>query len=190
MKLPAPKKKGTYTLEETLERRRSRRAFLPNRLTQDQIAQLLWAAQGVFPRGRRTAPSAGGIYPLELYVVSREGVEHYIAQNHELAEVVKGDAVPALASAALGQDSVRQAPVSIVIATDSRAMEGRYGKRAERYVCIEVGHAAQNIHLQAVALGLGSAPVGAFDDEAVHDALHLPDEQWPLYIIPVGYPAE
>lgn len=190
MKLPPPKKKGTFTLEETLARRRSKRAFLPQRLTQEQLAQLLWAAQGVFPKGKRTVPSAGGIYPLEIYVASREGVQHYVPQNHELVEIERGNVLPALAQAAAGQDFVQEAPVNIIIAGDDRAMEGRYGKRAERYVCIEVGHAAQNIQLQAVALGLGSAPVGAFDDAAVHDALKLPEDHWPLYIIPVGYPAE
>jgi SagB-type dehydrogenase family enzyme len=190
MKLPPPRKKGTFTLEETLERRRSKRAFLPKRLSPEQVSQLLWAAQGVFLRGKRTTPSAGGIYPLEIYLVARGGVYHYVPQDHDLIETLHGDVLPQLCEAAAGQDFLREAPANIVIAADDRAMEGRYGKRAERYICIEVGHAAQNIHLQAVALGLGSAPIGAFDDEKVHAALGLPDEHWPLYIIPVGYPAE
>lgn len=190
MKLPPPRKKGTFTLEETLERRRSKRAYLPNRLSPEQISQLLWAAQGVFQRGKRTVPSAGGIYPLEIYLVTREGVQHYVPQNHELVETLRGDVVPQLCQATAGQEFIREAPANIIIAADYRAMEGRYDKRAERYVCIEVGHAAQNIHLQAVALGLGSAPIGAFNDEEVHSVLKLPDEHWPLYIIPVGYAAE
>jgi SagB-type dehydrogenase family enzyme len=190
VKLPPPKKKGSFTLEETLERRRSKRAFLPRRLSLEQTGQLLWAAQGVFPRGRRTVPSAGSIYPLEIYLVTREGVQHYVPQDHELVETLHGDVLPQLCEAAAGQEFIREASASIVIAADNRAMEGRYGERAERYICIEVGHAAQNIHLQAVSLGLGSAPVGAFDDEQVHSVLKLPDEQRPLYIIPVGYAAE
>ncbi|MDM7999319.1 MAG: SagB/ThcOx family dehydrogenase [Dehalococcoidia bacterium] len=190
MKLPPPKRKGTYSLEETIERRRSKRAYLPKRLSPEQISQLLWAAQGVFQRGRRTVPSAGGIYPLEIYLVTREGVSHYIPQNHELEETLHGDVLPQLVQAAAGQEFLREAPVNIIIAADDRAMEGRYGDRAERYICMEAGHAAQNIHLQAVSLGLGSAPIGAFDDQQVHSVLKLPDEHWPLYIIPVGYPAE
>jgi len=189
-RLPAPRKKGTYTLEEVLERRRSKRAFLPKRLSVEQIAQLLWAAQGAFPRGRRTVPSAGGIYPLEVYLVTREGVQHYVPQDHELVETLRGDVVSKLSEAAAGQELIGDAPASIVIAADHGAMEGRYGDRAERYICMEVGHAAQNIHLQAVAMGLGSVPVGAFNDERVHAALKLPDDHWPLYIIPVGYAAE
>ncbi len=190
MKLPPPKKKGTFSLEETIERRRSKRAYLPRGLSLEQISQLLWAAQGIFQRGKRTAPSAGGLYPLEVYVVTKEGVYHYVPQNHELEETLHGDVLPQLCQAAGDQEFLREAPVNIVIAADDRGMEGRYGERASRYVCIEVGHAAQNIHLQAAALGLGSAPIGAFDDDQVHAVLKLPDERWPLYIIPVGYPAE
>jgi len=130
------------------------------------------------------------LYPLEVYVVTKEGVYHYVPQNHELEETLHGDVLPQLCQAAGDQEFLREAPVNIVIAADDRGMEGRYGERASRYVCIEVGHAAQNIHLQAAALGLGSAPIGAFDDDQVHAVLKLPDEQWPLYIIPVGYPAE
>ncbi len=190
LNLPPPRKKGSFTLEETLERRRSRRAFMARRLSLEQTGQLLWAAQGATLRGRRTAPSAGGIYPLELYLVTSEGVQHYLPQGHQLAETLRGDVLGKLGEAAGGHDFIRQAPAAIVITADARAMEGRYGGRAERYICMEAGHAAQNIHLQAVALGLGSVSIGAFDEDLVHSALELPDEHWPLYIIPVGYSAE
>ena len=98
MKLPPPKKKGTFSLEETLERRRSKRAYLSKRLSPEQISQLLWAAQGIFMRGKRTVPSAGGIYPLEIYLVDRDGVHHYVPQNHELVETVHGNVLPQLVS--------------------------------------------------------------------------------------------
>lgn len=190
MKLTPPRKKGALSLEEILERRRSKRAYLPRRLVPEQVSQLLWAAQGVSPKGRRNAPSAGGLYPLEIYLVAKEGVYHYVPQNHELLKTIQGDVLNQLCQAAGGEDSIREAPLSIVIAADDRAIQAQYGSRAERYVCMEVGHVAQNIHLQAVALGLGSVPIGAFDDDQVHAVLKLPEEQWPLYIIPVGFPAE
>ena len=190
MKLPPPKKKGTTSLEETLEKRRSKRKFVPMRLSEEHISQLLWAAQGTLQRGFRTAPSAGGLYPLEIYVVTKEGVYHYIPQSHELEQTVKGDILPQLTEAALGVECVLEAPINIVIAAEYQRAGRRYGERAARYVCIEVGHVAQNIHLQAVALRLGSVPIGAFDDDQVHKILALPEEQRPLYIIPVGYPAE
>jgi SagB-type dehydrogenase family enzyme len=190
VKLPPPKRKGTLSLEEILEKRRSKRRFLPRRLSREQISQLLWAAQGVLQRGLRTAPSAGALYPLEIYVAMKEGVYHYAPQKHELEQVVQGNILPELSKAALDQEFIAEASVNIVIAAEDQRAERRYRDRAARYVCMEVGHVAQNIHLQAVALGLGSVPVGAFKDDQVHQVLGLPPEQRPLYIIPVGFPAE
>ncbi len=188
--LPGPKKRGTLSLEEALARRRSERSFARRTLDREQIAQLLWAAQGVTEGRLRTAPSAGALYPLEVYLVTGDGIYHYLPQSHELEHIAEGDFLPQLSRAALGQEYVREAPVSVVIAAVYQRAEGRYGERAARYVCIEAGHVAQNVHLQAVAMGLASVPVGAFDDRQVHRVLSLPQNQMPLYIIPVGYAAE
>lgn len=188
--LPGPRKRGTLSLEETLVRRRSERGFASTPLDREQIAQLLWAAQGVTEGRLRTAPSAGALYPLEIYLVTGEGVYHYLPQSHELERIAEGDFLSQLSKAALGQEYVREAPISVVIAAVYQRAERRYGERAARYVWIEAGHVAQNIHLQAVAMGLGSVPVGAFDDRQVHRVLSLPENQMPLYIIPVGYAAE
>ncbi len=188
--LPGPKKRGTLSLEEALARRRSERSFARRTLDREQIAQLLWAAQGVTEGRLRTAPSAGALYPLEVYLVTGDGIYHYLPQSHELERIAEGDFLPQLSRAALGQEYVREAPVSVVIAAVYQRAEGRYGERAARYVCIEAGHVAQNVHLQAVAMGLASVPVGAFDDRQVHRVLSLPQNQMPLYIIPVGYAAE
>jgi len=189
-RLPGPKKKGSVSLEETLQERRSKRSFISRSLSQEQISQLLWAAQGATHRNLRTAPSAGALYPLEIHLVSREGVHHYKPQLHELERTVEGDVMVRLAGVALGQEYVREAPINIVIAAVCRRAETRYGERAFRYICIEVGHVAQNVHLQATAMGLGSVPVGAFNDDQLRSILALPPDQIPLYIIPVGYAAE
>jgi SagB-type dehydrogenase family enzyme len=173
-----------------LDSRRSERSFVRRTLDREQISQLLWAAQGVTRRGLRTAPSAGALYPLEIYLVTSEGIHHYLPQSHELERIVEGEILSQLARAALDQGCVGEAPVSIVIAAVYQRTERRYGERAARYVWIEAGHVAQNIHLQAVAMGLGSVPIGAFDDRQVHRVLSLPEDQLPLYIIPVGYTAE
>jgi len=188
--LPGPKKRGALSLEEALARRRSERSFVRRTLDREQISQLLWAAQGVTEGRLRTAPSAGALYPLEVYLVTGEGIYHYLPQSHELEPIAEGDLLPQLSKAALGQECVREAPVSVVIAAVYQRAERRYGERAARYVWIEAGHVAQNVHLQAVAMGLGSVPVGAFDDRQVHRVLSLPESQMPLYIIPVGYAAE
>ncbi len=190
--LPQPWVKGNVSVEESILGRRSVRSFGPADLTTEEISQLLWAAQGITDstRGFRAAPSAGATHPLEIYLVNREGVYNYLPDENLLKPVKTGDARSSLARAALGQGFVQQAPVNIVISAVYQRTAGRYGiERGARYVHIEAGHAAQNIHLQAVALGLGSVPVGAFRDDEVKKALSLPSHHEPLYIIPVGHPS-
>ena len=191
IKLPPPRIRGEMSLEETLARRRSLRAYAATPLTLAEIGQLLWAAQGITdPEGRRTAPSAGARYPLEVYIVLPEAVYHYRPHSHELHLHGPGDRRPALHRAALGQESVLTAPAVIVITAVYRRTAERYGdRRTPRYVHMEVGHAAQNVLLQAVSLGLGSVPVGAFYDDRVHEVLALPADHEPLYLLPVGHPA-
>jgi SagB-type dehydrogenase family enzyme len=187
--LPAPARGGTISLEETLHRRRSLREFRDAELTPAQIGQLLWAAQGVTgPGGLRTAPSAGALYPLEIYVATPAGLYHYQAHSHRLTLHTPGDPRPPLRDAALGQDAVGAAPAVFVVTAVVDRAAAKYGARAERYVQLEAGHAAQNLLLQAVALGLGGVPVGAFHDDAVRAALRLPRSEQPLYLIPVGHP--
>ena len=138
----------------------------------------------------RAAPSAGALYPMELYVVSKDGVFHYLPSEHKLEILSEKDLRGKLAAVALGQAPVRQAAIDIVICAVFRRITGKYGKRGIRYAYIEAGHIAQNIHLEAVALGLGSVPIGAFDDQRLKDVLSLPSEHEPLYIIPVGHPSD
>lgn len=189
--LPSPRTVGAVSVEEALASRRSVREFASRPLSSAQVGQLLWAAQGVTDvQGRRTAPSAGALYPLELYAVSAQGTFRYLPDEHALATVRKGDQRQELRAAALGQDAVVTAPLVVVIAAVPARTAARYGQeRAIRYIQLEAGHAAQNLLLQAVALGLGSVPVGAFDDSRVAATLGLPSDQMPLYLLPVGYPA-
>lgn len=190
IKLPAPKKRGLISVEEAIFKRRSRREYRANSLSKEQISQLLWAAQGITdPSGFfRSTPSAGALYPLEIYIVDSEGVFHYYPGGHTLEKVAMEDRRLALCEAALGQESIATAPLSIVIAAVYERTTAKYGDRGIRYVHMEAGHCAQNIQLQAVALGFGSVPVGAFSDKDVSRVLSLPSACVPLYIIPVGYP--
>ena len=190
--LPAPSVKGKMSLEEALAARRSIRSFQTEDLTQQQISQLLWAGQGITQgrSGKRTSPSAGALYPLELYVCTARGVDHYIPAGHTTKRVIGKDIRSELQVAALGQKCVGHAPaVFVITAVESRTSK-KYGKRARRYVDMEVGHAGQNILLQAQSLNLGAVPVGAFDDRQVTKLLSLPKGEEPLYIIPVGKPAK
>lgn len=192
IQLPDVIAKGKISLEEAILKRRSQRIFKEDELSLEQLGQLLWAAQGI-TGGRygfsfRTAPSAGALYPIEIYVVTKNGLFHYFPENHKLAVLNQKDLRKSLSTAALGQTTIAQAPVDIVVCVVYARVTQKYGERGIRYTHIEVGHAAQNIHLQAVALGLSSVPIGAFSDEQVKDILSLPDDHEPLYIIPVGYP--
>ncbi len=190
--LSEPKLKGGLSLEEAINLRRSKRNFVEKDLTLDQISQLLWACQGITDkrRGLRAAPSAGATYPLEIYLLNREGLFHYIPNGHRLEKILDKDIRQELCNAALGQSPIRDAPVDIVICAIFERTTSVYGRRAQAYVFIEAGHAAENIHLQAVSLGLGSVPIGAFDDDFVRDVLKLKDPTRPIYIIPVGYTRE
>jgi len=196
--LPAPRLKGEMSLEEAVSKRRSRRGFKPSPLTLEQVSQVLWAAQGITsPGGLRAAPSAGALYALELYVAvgGREagglaaGVYHYDPLSHTLERTLEGDVRPTLARLAVGQTFIAEAPLALVITAEYERISQRYGDRAARYVHMEVGHAAQNVYLQAEALGLGTVVVGSFQDEAVSQALSLPAQHRPLYIMPIGHSA-
>lgn len=193
--LPRARRAGGVPLETTLSERRSVREFRAGALNLADIAQLLWAAQGVTARGGyRTAPSAGALYPLELYAVALRveqlapGVYRYDPAEHRLQLVAPADESTELARAAYGQYWVSEAAVILVLTGIERRTTRKYGQRGERYVLLEAGHAAQNALLQAVALGLGASVVGAFDDERVRKALGLEAGGRPLYLIPVGRP--
>lgn len=190
--LPPPRLEGGMPLERALAERRSVREFAQGALALLQVGQLLWAAQGITTDGLRTAPSAGALYPLEVYLVAGEvrdlapGIYRYLPAKHALQQLVAGDMRRPLCAAALAQECVAAGAAVVVFAAVERRTTRKYGVRGVRYVHIEVGHAAQNLALQAVALGLGSVTVGAFDDAAVARLLNLPRGEAPLYLMPVG----
>lgn len=191
--LPAPRLDSDFSLEKAILERRSVRSFSKDALTLAELSQLLWAAQGVTdPSGKRTAPSAGALYPLELYVVVgnvadvSDGIYKYRPDSHSLVEVKDGDYRQALSQAALSQSSVLQGAVDIVITAVYERVTGKYGDVGTRFVHLEAGHAAQNVCLEVVALGLGTVTVGSFDDAGVQKVLGAAADEKPLYIMPVG----
>lgn len=186
--LPEPTREGAHSLEAALAKRRSRRHYEDRPLTLEQVSQLLWAAQGqTDPRGRRAAPSAGGCYPLELDVVSAQGVLRYLPDAHALRKRLEGDLRVECAQACSGQMFMAAAPVTFCFSAVYERTTGRYGERGVRYVHMDAGIAAENLHLQAEALGLGSVAIGAFNDDEVARVLGLPAAEKPLYLVPVGY---
>lgn len=193
IKLPEPKHISDTSIEEALLKRRSIRDYKDEPLTLREVSQLLWAVQGVTnEEGLRTAPSAGALYPLEIYAVFTNiegiasGVYKYKPQKHELEMILEGDKRIELYNAALNQSAIQDAPLAIVFSAVYERTTKKYGEKGKRYVHMEAGHAAQNIYLQAVSLNLGTVTIGAFDEEEVKRILNISDDENLLYIMPVG----
>lgn len=189
--LPRPEMDGPLSVERAILQRRSVRSFSKRAIDDHKLGQILWAAQGL--RGDsnyRTAPSAGALYPLELFTITESAISKYLPDEHALTVIQPGDFRPSLAHAALDQEFILQAPVTLIFTAVPERTIARYGReRSPRYIHLEVGHAAQNAMLQATALELGSVAVGAFYDERVAELLALTEAMIPLYLVPIGYPA-
>ena len=191
--LPEPRTTGNVSLEESLLGRRSVRDYTGEPVELAELSQLLWAAQGITnEEGHRTAPSAGGLYPLELYIVSGDvadlepGIYLYRPADHDLFLISQGDRREELMTAALDQEWVGEGALTFVITAVYERTTEKYGDRGIRYVHMESGHAAQNICLQAAALGLGTVTIGAFHEDQIVSLLGLAEGESPLYVMPVG----
>lgn len=195
VKLPEPDAANRSHIEELIAKRRSVRRYKDKGFSESVIFRLLWAAQGISSckEGLRTSPSAGALYPLEIHIVIGEGNEtesgvyRYLPEEHSLVREIAGDMREKLSKAALFQPMIKIAPVSIVISAVYSRITNKYGNRGLRYTHMEAGHAAQNICLLGVELGIGTCTVGAFDDDEVKRVLKLPSNEEPLYILPLGY---
>ncbi|MBN1214434.1 MAG: SagB/ThcOx family dehydrogenase [Candidatus Lokiarchaeota archaeon] len=186
--LDKPIYKGTKSLEECIYNRKSIRLFRDTEIELNKISQLLWSAQG---RNclKRTVPSAGALYPLEIYINDKnKGFFYYNIKNNILELKTDKDLIYDIVKYAYNQQYLIDAPINIILTADYTRTCNIYGKRGIRYVHFEIGHCAQNIHLQAVALGLGSVPIGAFNDIEIKRILNLPKNLSILYIICLGYP--
>ncbi len=192
VQLTEPNLAGNVSLEKALAERRSVREFNEKKLSYKQIGQLAWAGQGITDtnRGFRTAPSAGAVYPLTLYIATDEGIFTYNPQEHTLQQFVQGGISNQLAKAAFSQNAVADAPCNIIIAGSVRKLVMKYQNAARRYMFLEAGHVAQNILLESVSLDLGAVPIGVFNLDAARRICRMQRDMEPLYIIPVGYPAE
>ena len=193
VRLPEPAYSGELSIEEVLLKRRSARSYKDEPLRLKEISQLLWAAQGITDNeSKRTAPSAGAIYPLEIYLASSNveglspGIYHYDPVDHSLLRIGDGDKRKQLSSAALMQSSVRHCAAVLIFAADYRHVISKYFAKGKRFVYMEAGHAAQNVFLQAVPLHIGTVTIGAFLDGAVKKILHLPRNEETLYLMPIG----
>lgn len=194
IQLPSPKNDSQVSVEKALLKRRSVRSYSKKAITLTDIGQLLWAGQGITEDNfLRTAPSAGALYPIELYlcVYNVEGLEvgiyKYLPHKHSLQLVKNKDVRNSLARAALGQEWVRDGNAAIVIAAVFERTTRKYGNRGINYVYFEAGCVAENIHLQAETLKIGTVVVGAFYDDEVKNLLLMEKNETPIAIMPVGY---
>lgn len=201
--LPAPSLKGTMSVEEALQQRRSRRQFMDRELSMEQLSQILWSAYGITAKrdgtpalkgGLRTAPSAGALYPLEIYVLvgNVKGIEpglyKYNSKDHSICCTISGDLRNEAGSAAYNQKMIKEAPAILIYSDAYDKSSKKYGARGkERYVFMDLGHSAENVYLQAEALHLGTCAVGAFSDEALKKLFQLPADEEPIYMMPFGY---
>lgn len=190
---PNPDSDPDMSLEEVLLGRRSTRVFTdPEPLGMEEALQVLWAAQGVTRSRLRTAPSAGALYPMQIYLVAGRihslppGIYRYLPSSNSIELTASGSFLDTLAKASLEQMWMADAQAMVVIAADFDVVTDVYGSRGVRYVYMEAGHVSQNIYLQCVSLGLGTTAVGAFNDESVAEILRLSHNEEPLYLMPLG----
>ena len=198
--LPPPRYRG-LAVEEALAQRRSVREYGSRPLPLTHLSQLLFAAQGATGRYRerilRTAPSAGALYPFEVYPVVHRveglspGVYHYDVRHHTLTQMKLGDFRWTLMEAGLEQDLLAEANVVFVLAAVVDRVLHKYGQRGWRYIYMEAGHISQNLYLQATSLGLGSVAVGAFYDHEVNALIGVDGQtETTIYLHAVGVPLD
>ena len=191
--LPKPRYDSNISIERALFERRSTREYKDQPLILAELSQLLWAAQGITdPTGLRSAPFAGALYPIKVYIIIgdviniSDGIYRYEPSDHLLLRIAEGDRRDELYEAAMKQESIRDGESVILLSANYEPTTSKNGERGEMFVHMEAGHVAQNICLQAVSLNLGDVTVGAFSDERVKDIVEMPEEENPLYLIPIG----
>jgi SagB-type dehydrogenase family enzyme len=198
--LPPPTCSTTETVEQAISARRSCREYSDKPISLEKLSQLLWSAQGITgDDGQKAAPSAGRQYPLQVYVVVGAvsglsvGLYRYNGRDHSLLTVSEDDLREVLRDAALeDQPWVGRATSIIVITADFGTTQHHFreqppkGERGDRYVYIETGAVAENVHMQAIGLGIGVVLVAGFDDSKVRNALDLPQELEPTALLCIG----
>jgi len=200
IKLPQPEFKGKVSVEEAINARRTIREFSQELITLKELSQLLWCAQGITGEHAtkaikiRAVPSAGALYPLNVYVSVRAksvedlapGIYKYNPEYHSIQLVVEGDQTLKLEEAVLGQ-TISTAPITFIITSESYKMTIKYAERAMQYIYIEAGHLGQNLQLQGEAMNIGTWLIGAYWDGKIVDILKLPYREIPVYVIAAGH---
>jgi SagB-type dehydrogenase family enzyme len=196
IKLPDPDEPNGVSFLSILRTRESRREFGERALTPAEVSFILWSTGGAIEGlpNRKVPPSAGACYPLDVYLSVREGgvdgvepgLYKYLPGRNALEMRKAGDLTEAIVKAALGQEFIGRAPVTVVLTLEYERSTFRYGKRGVRYAHMDAGHAGQNVYLAAESLGLATVAVGAFNDDGLKQVLGLEEELHPICLFPVG----
>ena len=197
--LPSPPRSALASL---IARRRSVRSFASSALSASAVAALLHAAYGILdneraepgsPILRRSVPSAGGLYPLEVYVLCRaieglpDGIHHYDVIGHGLQQMMAGDPFPQLESMLYTYSFIEHANVVIALAAHFKRTQKKYGPRGYRYILLEAGHVGQNLCLMAAELGLASLCMGGYIDSSLNALIRLdPLQEGVVYTLAFG----
>jgi SagB-type dehydrogenase family enzyme len=195
--LDPPQKRGGAPLWEVIAGRRSVRNYTGSPVTRQELAQLLWACQGITAQSERyafrSAPSAGALYPVETYLAVNRvdgidpGLYHYEVEPHALAQLTSGDYRKAVAQAAMDQSPVERADLVAIWSAVFERSKWKYKQRGYRYIFLDAGHIAGNLALAAVALGLGSCQIGSLYDDEANRLLGLDGEtESVIYMTAVG----
>ena len=198
IKLPSPVD-SDMNLETSIRKRKSVRSFSDRGFTLEQLARILLTADGLTQKRsgfhRRSAPSGGALYPLEIYVVVQNveslkpGLYHFQVRDSSLELMREGDFGNEIHEAANHQDAVGDSPVTLVITSRFDRITQKYADRGYRYAYIEAGAVCQNVYLQATALKMGTVAVGAFNDDATNKLIEVDGvHEAALLIMPIGFP--
>jgi SagB-type dehydrogenase family enzyme len=198
IKLPEPKDKKVVYLDELLNKRYSIRTFKQKPISIDDLSYILWCSYGFKKDGGRVVPSAGALYPLDIYIIAGSiegernmgiipGIYHYLPDKHQIELIKKGDIRKDVANASLSQMWMASAPCMIAITCEYKRITSKYRDRGIRYAHMEAGNVSQNIFLATFNTGLGCGIVGAFNDDLVKTVMGINRMREPLLIMPIGY---
>ena len=183
------------SLKEAIERRRSERGYSGEAMSLSELSYLLHYAVGITEEAHhfRAAPSAGALYPIEVYPLVNNveglasGIYHYVVADHSLELVREGDFRRELVRYALGQEMMGEANVVLALSSILKRAEWRYRERAYRYVLLEAGHIGQNVYLVATSMGLGVCGVGAYSDRGYNRLIGVDEnKESVIYLLSLG----
>lgn len=197
IKLPEPKTTEGPPIWECFRKRRSIRDYKNKPVKLEELSQILWGSYGVTAKEwgyyLKTAPSAGALYPIEIYVASfkveglKKGIFHFNPEDMTLRGIFEGDYSKAITRACLGQDFIMDSAFALILTAIPSRTISKYRERGVRYILMDLGCIIQNIYLSLTALNMGGCIIGAFSDSAMNKIMNLnPEKELVLAVFTAG----